>query len=275
MVFTPVSCAKLLARSRASAAPGGGAGRVAAGLAAIAGKTRQLPPHGAVAQRHDAVGHPRAAQAFGSHDAAGAAGAVDDDGGVRIGREFADAIDQLAARHADGAGDGHAPVFLQRPAVQDHHGLAGIQQRLQLGRVQALGAVMVLGPFAEGLGRHVHAGKQDMARGLPGRAAAFQHMHVGVALARQPVCQGGGIALAAIGADDAGGLARHQMGRAQFLLRERAGDGPEQVGTAELPFLARVEDGELLAAPDPRLQRGRGDRCHALACCVAFMKFLL
>ena len=57
---------------------------------------------------------------------------------------------------------------------------------LQLGGIDAFGAVMVFNPFAERFGGHVDAGEQFVAGGLPCPGAAVQHRDVGAADTLQP-----------------------------------------------------------------------------------------
>src|SRR6202008_1363410 len=80
------------------------------------------------------VGEAHALEHAGADDAAGAPGAVDDDGGVRgqIAGEVGDAQGQLAARHAAPAGDAEAAELLGGAAVEDQELLARAQALGQL-----------------------------------------------------------------------------------------------------------------------------------------------
>ena len=123
--------------------------------------------------------------------------------------------------------------------------------------------VAVLDPFAEGLGRHVHAGEQHVARGAPGGRAAVEHAEIGAAdpgqVGRELVRQA---PLPAIDAADPDARPRQDGARPQLGPRQAAGIGPEQVRPAELAILPRVEDGQFPAIADPGLQ-GRGiDAAH-------------
>ena len=64
--------------------------------------------------------------------AAGASGAVDDDRRLRGGRQALHPQDQLAAGHADAAGDAHGLVLIEAPGVDDHHLLPVVDERLNL-----------------------------------------------------------------------------------------------------------------------------------------------
>ncbi len=215
-----------------------------------------LPSHGAVAQCHHAVGDAGAAQALGAHDAAGLAGAVDHHQRLRVGRKVADAVDQLAAGHADPFRDRHAGELLQRAAVEHDHVAAGVDPGFQFRRVDAFGAVVVLDPLAECLRRHVDAAEQHVAGCLPRLGAAVEDGDVGAAVRFQPGAQALGQAAPVIGADDPRGAARQQGAGAELGLRQRAGDRPEQVRGAEFTFLAEKSSSASSApSADPSSRR--------------------
>ena len=96
------------------------------GPAAIAAEAGQFPTHRAVAQCHDLVGNAGATQALRAHYAARAPGAVHHHERLRVGRDVADAIYQLAARDTDAGGDRHAHELLVRAAVEHHDVLPAI-----------------------------------------------------------------------------------------------------------------------------------------------------
>ena len=88
------------------------------------------PADGAVAQRHHLVGDAGIDQRLGADDRAGAAGAIDDDGGRGIGRRAAGAQHEFGAGHADRAGDVHGGVFVEAADIEDGDiGLARDQGR--------------------------------------------------------------------------------------------------------------------------------------------------
>ena len=130
----------------------------------------QEPALGAVLQRVDRIGDAEVDQRLRADDGAGAAGAVDDDLGLRVGNEVADAQRQLAVRAADAAGDVHLAVFGERAAVDDDEILAGVAHGLELLRSHAGRVLFVLDQLAEGLARHVDAGIERVARALPAGA---------------------------------------------------------------------------------------------------------
>src|SRR5207244_7708119 len=95
----------------------------------------ELPAHGAVLQRDDAVRDAGIAQRLAADDAARAAGAVDHDERFRIGRDVMHTVRELGAGRIDAAGDAHALVFLEGPRVEDDELLPARAQVLQfLGR---------------------------------------------------------------------------------------------------------------------------------------------
>ena len=233
------------------------------GAAALAAQPGQLPAHRAVAQRHHLVGDAGAAQALGAHDAAGAAGTIHHHQCLRVGCEVADAVDQFAAGHADPFRDRHAGELLQRAAVQHDHVAAGVDPRFQLGWIDAFGAVVVLGPLAERLGRHVDPAEQHLARRRPGLGAAVQDRDVRAPVGFQPGGQALGHAAPIIGADDARAAARQQGARPQLGLGQRAGDGPKQVRGTEFTLLAGIQQREFGPIGDPATQGGGVDAVHA------------
>ncbi len=79
----------------------------------------QSPADGTVAQRHHLVADPGIDQRLGADDRAGAAGAIDDDGGVGIGRRHTGAQHQFAAGHADRARDVHGGIFVEPANVEN------------------------------------------------------------------------------------------------------------------------------------------------------------
>ena len=238
------------------------AGREPVGAAAIAAEAGELPAHRAVAQRHHLVRDAGAAQALGAHDAARPAGAVHHHQRLRIRHEVADAVDQFAAGNADPGGDRHAHELLVRAAVEHHDVAAGIDPRLQVRRIDALGAVVVLHPLAERLRGHVDAGEQFVPGRRPGLGAAVQHGDIVAADALQPGGKLLGNASAIVDAADAHAETRQQRAGADLALRQRTGHGPEQMRGAELAILARVEQREFVAIEQPGMQRLCVDAFH-------------
>ena len=86
---------------------GGGLVRIAPARAMLELEAGEEPALGAVLQRVDRIGQAEIDQRLRADDGARAAGAVDDDLGLRVGDDVADAQRQLAVRAADAAGDVH------------------------------------------------------------------------------------------------------------------------------------------------------------------------
>ena len=191
-----------------------------AGGAVLAGETGQFPAHGAVLQGRDLVGNAGVDQALGADDAARAAGAVDDDQRFRVGRDLVDPVDQFGTGHVDAARNVHAPVFLDGPAVQDHHVPARPNGLVQcLGR-QAGRVVGVLDEFAERLGRHVDAGIELVAGFGPRRRPAFEDADIAVAEGVQHLHRFAGDAgRAVVAKHDPHASARHEVQDLQFEAR--------------------------------------------------------
>ena len=105
-----------------------------------------------------------------------------------------------------------------RAAVQHHHVAAGRQPGFKLRRIDAFGAVVVLHPLAERLGRHVDSAEQHVAGGFPGARAAVQHGHIGGAIGFEPFGQPLREAAPVVDADDARRLARQQGAGADLAL---------------------------------------------------------
>ena len=242
--------------------PGEGASRdvrEALVLAVIAGEAREMPAHGAVAQRHHLVGHAGIDQRLRADDAAGAAGAIDHDQRVGRGRDVVHAQHQFGARHVDAGRDRDARIFVVRPAVEHHHVGAGAHQRVELVGADAGRAAGVLDEFAERLARHVHAGEQLEAGGGPGGVAAVEIGEIAVAGAGEDI--GGARAEAVIVVDqhDARGAARHQRGEAQFEPAQRHVARPQQMAAREDQFLAHIDQRQFAAVAEHGLDGGGGD----------------
>src|SRR4029453_9857097 len=94
------------------------------------------PTGGAVLQAVD-PGNPHALQNPSADDAAGAPGAVHDDGRVPVdvSGDVGDAQGQLAAGHAAAAGDAEAPELLGRAGIEDDELLAALDAHGQILRL--------------------------------------------------------------------------------------------------------------------------------------------
>ena len=228
----------------------------------------EVPRHRAVLQRHDPVAEPGIAQRLRADDAARAAAAIDDD--RRIGRrhQVGEAIDQLGAGYADRARNAVVLVFLIGPAVEDRDIGAAVDQGFQVGRGNPRRAGLVLDDFGERLARDVHAAIDAVPGRLPGRDAAVEHRHIRIA--ERSHAPGGEQCrtVAVVAPHDSGGAARHQIVDEQFQPAQRHARRQQQVAPAENALLARVEQGDLAAIVQLRLQIASADAldvvCHVL-----------
>ena len=231
--------------------------REARGLTAITGEAGQFPAHGAIAQRHHLIRNASTAERFSPHDGPRAPRAIHHHGRLGPVHKFTDAIDQFTARHIHRAGDGHAVEFFHRAAIQNHHIGAGINHGLQFLGINRGGFIMMLHPFAESLGRHIHARKRDIARRNPSRRAALQYRHIRAAnpfqIGGEAACQ----PFPAIHANHARRKARQNGAGAELHARQPARIGPEKMRTAKLAILPRIQNGQFLPIADPALQAGR------------------
>src|SRR5262249_20228812 len=100
--------------------------------AALQREAGQLPAHGAVLEGDDRIGQTHPTQRLRADVRACPASAVNDDRGLWALHELADAQHELAARHADRAGNAAALVFLERPRVDDHHVVALVDAAYEL-----------------------------------------------------------------------------------------------------------------------------------------------
>ena len=123
-------------------------------------------------------------QSLGANDRARASGAIHHDPRLGIGRDRADADRQFAVRAADAARNVHLLVFGERAAVDDHHIIAALDHRIELGRSDARGMQLVLDDLAERLARYIDAGEQLEAGVVPALGAAIENVNLAVALRR-------------------------------------------------------------------------------------------
>ena len=165
------------------------------------------------------------------------------------------AKDQLGARAVDAARDVHHAVLAHRPAVEDDHVGAGIELCLDLLGGEARRLVVMLDKFAERLARHVDAAEQLVTGPPPSGDAAGEKGDIVIAellqadrrALRQPIV----------------GIAQHQARRparderidAQLDAAQRQVAGKEEVTVTELAFLAHVDESQLGAVVEHRLQR--------------------
>ena len=225
----------------------------------------QRPALRAVLQRHHRIGDPEIDQRLRADDGARAAGAIDDDLGLGIGGDGADAQHQLAVRAADAARNVHLAVFREGPAVDDDEVLPGATHGLEVLRGDVRGVLLVLDQLAEGLARHVDAGIERVARALPRLRPSGQDVHVAIAQRLGPLgCPAGDRFLAAIAQHEPHGRVRHQRRQGELEAAVGQRHREEQMPFAELPDLAHVEQRDFSAVREPDFQRRCVDGCgHA------------
>ncbi len=147
----------------------------------------ESPADGAVAQRHHLVGDAGIDQRLGADDRPGAAGAIDDDGGLGIRRGPPGAKHQFRAGHADRAGDVHGCIFVEPPHIQDGDvGFAGDQRGDFVGAERGRMPPR-LHQFAKGLGIGIDVLEQFVAGGLPAPQPAVELADVAVAQGFQAI----------------------------------------------------------------------------------------
>ncbi len=142
---------------------------------------RQRPADGAVAQRHHLVGNTGIDQRLGADDRAGAAGAIDDDGGRGIGRGAAGAQHQFGAGHADRARDVHGRIFVEAPDIEDLNIGFGCDQISDFVRRERRRVATMFDQFAECLGVGIHILENFVTGVAPALKSAIELSDVGVA----------------------------------------------------------------------------------------------
>ena len=134
---TPCDWANARARALRAAMSAPPGCRIAPARAVLEGEACQRPALRTVLQRVDRVGDAEVDEDLRPDDGACAAGAVDDDLGLRVGGDVADAQHQFAVGAADPARDVHFAVFREGAAVDDDEVLARALHGLQLLRGDA------------------------------------------------------------------------------------------------------------------------------------------
>ena len=233
----------------------------------------QGPAHGAVAQRHHLVRQAGIHQRLGADDAAGATGAIDHHRRRRRRRQIGKAHYQLGARHVDRGRDRDAVEFIERPAIDDDHVIAGIEHALQIISVDADRAAAVLDDFAERLARHVDAREQHIASLGPAGEAIREDEELAVAVPAQDLRRARRQPVAVIDQHDARRPARHQPRHGEFETAERSRACMQQMRLREDELLAHVEQRHLLAVGQHGPDRGGRNRLcrlrarlHSRAC---------
>ena len=173
-------------------------------------------------------------------------------------------MDQLGAGHVDAARDAHAPVFLERPAVEDHEVGAGGAQAGQLVGADVGCAADRLDVLAERLARHIDALEQLVTGRAPSADAALEDGRIGVAEVpeHRRGAQRGAIAL--VTEHDRRGPPRHQARQVDLEALEWRVAGEQDVAAGKGAGRPDVEQRELaLVRPQPIVQRrGRDPRRH-------------
>ncbi len=221
----------------------------------------EVPALRAVFERVDGIGNAKIDQRLRADNAAGAAGAVDHDGGVRPRRERMSAQRQFAVGAADAARDAHLLVFRKRTAVQHDQVVAAALTFGQFAGADAGGVENLFGQFAEGLAGHVDARECRVAITLPLRQPARQSVHVCVAQRGQ--CARStrrSVVIAAVVVDDnAHATTRRKTHDVDFEPAVRHRRGVEEMGLAILAMFAHVQQRDLAAIVQPLLERMRID----------------
>ena len=202
-------------------------------------------------QRDDPVRHAGVDQRLRADDAAGAAGAGDDDQRIRVGHQIGEAMHQLGAGAAHRAGHMKAVELLDRAAVEHRDLRALAPDTVEFGGGDVRRVPVDLDDLGEGLARHVGARKQLVPFSLPLRHAARDDMHGGIAEARQPPRRLFGDPVAAVDQHDPARAPRHQPADIEFEPAIRQVDGEQRVPGAVLTLLAHVEKRDLAAIAEP------------------------
>ena len=106
----------------------------------------------------------------------------------------------------------------------------------------------------------MHAGEQLEPGGGPGRHAAIEVRDVAIAGAHKNVGGAHAEAVIIVNQHDAGGAARHQLGKAQFEPAQRRRARPQQMVLREGEFLAHVDQRQLKAVAEHGFDGGGTDR---------------
>ena len=147
----------------------------------------ERPADRAVAQRHHLVGDAGVDQRLGADDRAGAAGAIDDNGGLRIRRSAARAQHQLGARYADRARDVHGGVFVEAADIEDLNVGAISDQGADFLGGQRRRVAAMLHQLAKGLGIGIDVLEQFITGLFPALQPAIELADIGVAQGFQTI----------------------------------------------------------------------------------------
>ncbi len=232
--------------------------------AAIEREAGERPALRAVLQCQHRVAYARGPQAERTDNAAGAAGAGDDDRHLFVRHHGGEAMGKLAIGQAPRALDPHLGELGRRAGVEEQVLPALLLPLVQRRGVDGARMVRVLQHFAERLARHVHAGEHAVSRRRPGRHAALDEAHIGVAARREPLRRARGDTIAVVDEQHRRIGARDEGNCQHFEPAIGARHGEERVPFAESGGFANVEEGDLPAGVQTLLRgcRSEAARTH-------------
>ncbi len=228
-------------------------------LAVVQVLAGQGPAYGSVAQGGYGVGQAGVDQGLGADDAAGAPGAIDHDGGLRIGRQVRGAQDQLGPGYADPGGNAHGLEFVEPARVQHHHVGLGVDQGLQVFGGDGRGMAPGVDQFAKGLAVGIDVLEQLIARRPPALESALQRPKMTIAQLAQAFGRGGDQALAVVIQHDRRVLAGDAAQDLQLQPAERQAGGEQGMSPGEGVFFAQVDQGDFPAGDQGQADLGGGD----------------
>ena len=209
----------------------------------------QHPTRGAVLQPQNVL-PAHALQHPGANDAAGATGAVDDDGsvGVQVGGDVGDAQGQLAAGDAAAPGDAEPAVLLRGAGVQDNQLVAPFDAGVKFRGVYFRDVVDHLDLFAKVLAGYVDAPLGGVVQAGPAVDAAFKNGNVGVAQSLQGGRGQVGPAAIIVANYEVGAAVRGRGGDAKLQLSSGNQGRPGDVAAVVFASLPNVDQGKGLDA---------------------------
>ena len=143
--------------------------------------TGQGPANGAVAQGRHRVGDAGVDQRLRADDAAGAAGAVDDDARGRVRCQLPGAQHQFGARYADAGGNAHGLVFIEAPGIEHYHVGVVVEQCLDFLCRKRRRVALAFHQFAEGFAWHIDVDEQLATGVAPTVQSVFKQADIEVA----------------------------------------------------------------------------------------------
>ena len=198
-------------------------------------------------------------QRLRADDRAGAAGAIDDDGGLGVRRGAAGAQHQFGAGHADRAGNVHGGVFVEPPDIEDLHiGFAG-DQASDLFRAQRRRMPAMLDQFAKRLGVGIDVLEQFIAGRLPALQPAVERTDIGKARLLEMIRRQRHQSLAGIVDHDRHILARQpRLGLQRDPVGRHIG-GKQRMAGREGGLVPHIEQRDLLARQEREADIRGGD----------------